>query len=103
VNLIGFGLAYALAIYHRRDVALHARFMASTAILALPPALARLIGNVVPGIHSFEAAFHGGTIVTGLVVAVLIYDDDQTGKVRAPYLALLAVLILQQVGFVLIR
>jgi hypothetical protein len=103
VNLLGFALAYVLAIYHRRDVALHARFMAATAILALPPALVRLIANMVPGITSFEAAFHGGYLVTELVVAVLIYDDYKTGKVRAPYLALLAILILQQVGFGLIR
>jgi hypothetical protein len=102
LTVVGFGAAYALAIYHRREIALHARYMAVTAVLALPPALARALGHWGPGINSFEAAFHGGYLLTELIVVALLVHDYRAGKIRPPYLLLGAVLGLEQVGFVLI-
>jgi hypothetical protein len=75
--------------------------MASTAILVLPPALARLLGNFVPGIESFEAAFHGSYFTCEAVVAALLYDDFRGDRVRLPYVILLAVLVLQQLSFLI--
>lgn len=98
-TMLGFGAAYGLAIYHRRQIGLHARYLAATAVMALPPGLARLLGHWAPGIRSFEAAFHGGYFLAELVVAALIVDDYRKGKIRAPYVMLGALLVGQQVGF----
>lgn len=98
-TLAFFAAAYGLAIAHRRNTPLHARYMASTAVLVLPPALARALAGLMPGIHSFEAAFHGAFLLTELVVIALIVDDARQGKIRGPYLALLALTLVQHAGF----
>lgn len=95
-----FVFAYAMAIRHRRDVQLHARYMASTALLLLPPALARILGDhVLPPPPSFEMALHLSFVLTELVVLALIVHDRSTGKLRAPYLILLAVTLAQHASF----
>ena len=43
ITISNFALFYCLAIYYRKNVQLHARFMASTAILVLPPALGPIV------------------------------------------------------------
>lgn len=96
-----FAVAYALALYHRRRTQLHARFMASTAMLVLPPALARLLGNVVPGFDSFESDFNGSYFICEAIVALLLIDDFRRGRALAPYAALGAILVLQQSSFLL--
>lgn len=105
VDLIALGyfaFCYAMAIRHRRHRPLHARYMASTAVLVLPPALARALGFFMPGIHSFEAAFHAAMAISALVVVVLIVRDGLEGRVRLPYPLLLAILLVQDLGFVLV-
>ncbi len=99
ISIFAFAAAYGLALHFRKQVSLHARFMATTALLVLPPALARLLPRLFSGIHSFEVAFHGSYALTELVVLTLVWDDHRTGKVRAPYLLLLGALVLQQVLF----
>jgi hypothetical protein len=98
-TMLYFGVAYTLAIRHRKSMQLHARYMASTALLVFPPALARLLGNFVPGIESFEAALHCSYFICEAIVAVLLFDDFRTGRVRAPYPILLLVFALQQASF----
>jgi len=97
-----FAFCYGMALWHRRRMPLHARYMASTAVLVLPPAMARVLGSFMPGIHSFEAAFHGGMLISVLVALVLIVRDMRGGRVYPPYLLLLARLVAQQLGFVAI-
>ena len=94
-----FSAAYALALYHRRRIQLHARYMASTVILVLPPALVRMIGTFVPGIDSFETALHWSYFLCEAVVALLLLYDFRKGTVRSPYLILLSVLIFQHLSF----
>ena len=97
-----FAIAYALAIHHRRETPLHARYLASTAILVLPPALARALPPLVPAITSFEAAFHVTYVLTEAIVLALIVHDLRGGKLRAPYPILLGLTLLQHVSFVLL-
>jgi hypothetical protein len=97
-TLAYFTAAYVLALVYRRNQPLHARFMASTAVIALPPGLARLVARVVPDI-SFEAAIHTTYALCLLTVAALLWDDRKKGRIRAPYPVLGAVLLIQQVGF----
>lgn len=101
-TIMYFFVAYVLAIVNRRNIQLHARYMASTAILVLPPALARVLGSFVPGITSFDAAFHWSFLITEIIIVALIIDDARSNKTRIPYLVLLVFIILQQASFLVI-
>lgn len=103
VTLAWFAAAYVLALRHRRETPLHARYMASTALLVLPPALVRAIGMFVPGVTSFDMAFHLGTFVAeALIVALIAHDLRSEGRLRLPYPTLLAATVLGQIGFVVL-
>ena len=43
-----FLLFWTLAIVHRRDAALHARYMVGTALVMVDPAMARIVGGLAP-------------------------------------------------------
>ncbi len=96
-----FVVAWGLAIRYRRNVQLHARFMSSTALLLLPPALGRVLGfHVLPQGSSFALAFHLSFAISALVViALLLHDRRSSGKMRAPYLILLGVMAVQQASY----
>lgn len=98
-TLLYFVTAYGLALRHRRSVQLHARYMVSTVLLVLPPALARVLGNYVPGVESFEVAFHGGYFITEGIVALLLVNEWRMGRVYAPYRWLAGFLVFQQLSF----
>ena len=102
ISLIYFALCYVLAIVYRKKVRLHSRFLASTSLLVLPPALSRLIPVLFSRLHSFEAAFHYSYFICEFVVALLIMDDRRTGKIQIPYPMLMAVLLVQQFTFMFI-
>lgn len=97
-----FAVAYGLAIFYRKTLNLHARFMATTAILLLPPALGRVFGGLVPGIESFDAAFHWSFGICEFIALALVIDDGRRGKVFLPYPMTLALLILQHVSFLVL-
>lgn len=98
-SIVFFGFAYGMAILHRGDRERHARWMAATALPLLPPALARLIGGYLMSKPSFELAFHLSFAASYLLVIALLVHDWRGGKIRAPYVVLLAVLALQQISF----
>ncbi|SEK65259.1 hypothetical protein SAMN05428989_0541 [Pseudoxanthomonas sp. GM95] len=102
IGLAFFAFCYGMALWHRRRMPLHARYMACTALLVLPPATARALGAFMPGIQSFEAAFHGGMLISVVATLVLIVRDAREGKILPPYPLLLAVLVVQQVSFMTI-
>ena len=103
VTLAWFAAAYLLALRHRRETPLHARYLASTALLVLPPALVRAVGMFVPGVTSFDMAFHLGTFVAeALVVGLMVHDLRSEGRVRPPYPLLLAATVIGHVGFVVL-
>lgn len=101
VTLAWFAVAYGLALRHRRNVQLHARYMISTVVLVLPAALARVLGNfVLPEGMGFVVSFHGGMALAELTVLALLIDDRRHGRFLPPYPAALAVLLIAQAGFV---
>lgn len=105
VDLLATGFylaAVVLAIRHRRNVHLHARWMATTAILLLPPALGRLAPVVLPFVDSFDAAFHAAFVATELLVLALMLDDRRSGQSLPPYRALMALTLAQHAGFVVL-
>jgi hypothetical protein len=94
-----FAVAYVTAIFYRRNVQLHARFLASTALMVLPPAISRALINLVPAIHTFPTALYGAYVITEILVLLLILDDYRRGSVRAPYAILFLLLLAQPIGF----
>jgi hypothetical protein len=94
-TLLYFTLAYVLAIRWRRQLHLHARLMATTAVLVLPPALGRLAPAVVPGVESFTQALDLAMFATEAVTLALIVHDLRRWRLWPPYPILLAFLALQ--------
>ena len=96
-----FTFCYCAAIYYRRNMQLHARFMVCTALPLLPPALSRALGHyVLSKGASFDLALHLSFLAAELIAVALLVHDARGGRVRAPYLILLAVLLVQQASFV---
>jgi len=98
-TLAYFAAAYVLAIYHRRNQPLHARWLASTAVIALPPGLARFVANFIPGITSFETAIHVTYALCVFVTLMVLRDDRRKGGIRFPYVTLGATLLAHEIGF----
>jgi len=86
VTLLFLAAAFVLAVANRRDVQLHARWMATTLLIVLPPALGRLmfvLFGAIPMPHALALAY----AVLVIVCALLVYVDWRGGRLRAPYLA----------------
>lgn len=96
--LLGFAVAFVLAIRHRRNIHLHARYMGVTGLLILPPALARLVPQVLP-VRGFETAFHIAYFTTEGIALALIAVSWRLRQPVLPFVGLLALMVLQQVGF----
>lgn len=91
-TLIFLLFAYALAITYRRDVQVHARWMVTTMLVVLPPALTRL-AFVVSSEAPFPLAIGFAFITPALVAAVLAVQDWRGGRLRASYPAALIYLL----------
>lgn len=90
-------LSWTLAIVHRRDSALHARYMAGTALTLIDPALARLLIAMVPGLGPLITWVSYGVLF--LILGVLIWRD-RGGRGQRAFVVLTAVFAL---NFVLIN
>lgn len=95
-----FAWTYGMALRHRREVQLHARYMASTVVLLLPPALARAT-NIYLQLPAFETGLHLSYAITELAVAALLFDDFRKGGLRRPYVILMVFTLFQHASFVL--
>jgi len=91
-----FLLFYSLAIIHRRDIQLHARYMAATVIGPLIPALTRLLFRF-PFIDSFDKSLNLSYIIVEIVLVILLFDDKQSGKISLPYVLALVLFLVQHV------
>jgi hypothetical protein len=73
--------------------------MLSTALLAMPPVIVRLIVGTVPGVDSLELSVQVSSLVCKLFAAGLLLSDWRRGEPRAPYAALLVYFVLQHLAF----
>lgn len=92
-----FLASWALAIVHRRDTALHARYMVGTALTLIDPALARLLAATVPSLGPLITWVSYGVLF--LILGVLVWRDRGRHGQRA-FVVLTAVFAL---NFVLIN
>lgn len=92
-----FLLSWALAIVHRRDTALHARYMVGTALTLIDPALARLLATTMPSLGPMITWVSYGVLF--VILGVLVWRDRGRHGQRA-FVVLTAVFVL---NFVLIN
>jgi len=90
-------LSWSLAIVHRRDSALHARYMVGSALVLIDPALARLLIATVPGLGPLVPWVSYGVLF--LILGVLLWRDRGRHGQRA-FVVLTAVFAL---NFVLLN
>lgn len=95
ISLLFFIYFFAMAIKNVRNTGLHARYMATTVVLLVPPGLARLLFNLFPGvITGFEMNLHVCFLVLEAATLLLLVDDwRRDGKLSKPYITLAVVLV----------
>lgn len=91
-SLALFAVVYLSAIACRRTMFLHARFMASTAFIALPPALGRAYGMNMPGIGGLPGALPWSFWTVEAVLAGLLLWDLSRGRWGSPWWLTLVVM-----------
>lgn len=91
---------YSLAIYHRRDMSKHMRYMIGTAIVFLSPTLGR-IGPLWFGVSDVvnQNVIY---VIIYLILFGLIFLDRKNNKKYQPYILILSVWIIHQITFNLI-
>ena len=82
-----------LAIVHRREPALHARYMVATALVMIDPAAARLMLALLPEGARFNPSW-GGYAVTFAILTVLIVFDRAAPRGRGVFRFVAAVFAL---------
>ena len=92
-------LFWGLAVRHRRDPALHARYMVTTALVMIDPAMARLMLAVLPEGARFNPSW-GGYALTFAVLALLMWFERATPRGRGVFRFVTLVFI---VNFVLMH
>lgn len=90
-------LCYSLAIYHRKNVSKHMRYMIGTAIVLLGPTIGR-IGPLILGL-SENVTQNSQYGLIYLILIGLILLDRKNGKNFQPYLQILGVWIIHQIVF----
>ena len=101
-QLLGFGLAWGLAIFFRKRTPLHMRFMISTIFAAGSAFITRIILNWfgwLPGMDTLDVVFAtNGTILT-LSLLTLVVADWRKGLKWSPYWVVTVVTVIMHVGY----
>jgi hypothetical protein len=104
MQVIGFGLAWALAIVYRRRTPIHVRFMVSTVFAMGNAILFRIILNWfewVPGLGAENienvAAANGAVLL--LMLLALIASDWRLGIKRSPFWLVTITTLIIHIGF----
>lgn len=80
-----FTMLYTLAIIKRRDMQLHARYMAATALVFIVPGLGRLLTRLGEATGLAFLNFQVALWVPVFIGAVMIFHDWRKGRVRLPW------------------
>ena len=96
-DAITLSIFYVLAIYFRKNVSKHMRFMIGTALVFLSPTLGR-IGPKLLGLPDVLSQ----NIIYGIIILMLvglIFLDKKNGKRFQPYLVILGVWLIHLTVF----
>lgn len=93
-TLLGFITLYGLAIYFRKDLKLHSRFMVATLFGPLIPAITRIF--FIQGLaHNFNQALTYSYLLTEAVLALIIWKERKHWQMKLTYLPVLIYMIVQ--------
>lgn len=76
-DIIVLLVAFGIAIYYRKDVAIHARAMIATAIPFLEPALVRFLGWILPEGFSMNRYLYTVLIMDFILIALIIKERKE--------------------------
>lgn len=88
---------YNMAIKYHRETALHARYIAGTVLLLLPPGLVRAL-FLIPAVTSFDISLNITYLLVELTTLLLLLDDKRKGGIRPPYVIAMCCFLLQHIG-----
>lgn len=94
-------LVWGLGIHHRRDAALHARYMAGTALTMIDPALARVMIFWTPSVPPPAYQFISFGVVYA-ILSVLIVRDRHAPRGRRAFVILLGLFVVLHVSILLV-
>lgn len=80
-----FAVLYTLAIIKRKDMQLHARYMASTALVFIVPGMGRMLTRIGQANGLEWLNFQVALWVPALVGGIMILHDSRKGRVRLPW------------------
>jgi hypothetical protein len=100
-QIVDFVSLYALAIYYKKKISYHLRYMIATSLAVYGAALKRFFINFVgiSGPNAFLFTF----ILTDLILVGFILYDRKNGKSFRPYIVTLIILLISQLGFYFLR
>lgn len=78
-------IAYAGAIYYRKDRHLHSRLISVTLLAGLLPAAARMFGRIWTGIDGLIFSMHPTYLLMIAVLAIAIFIDWRKERLRWPF------------------
>ena len=93
-NVVLINVFFILAMKHRKNVALHMRYMIALSLVFLFPPIGRII---LGGLHgSFLAAVHINYGLVNLILLALIFLDKKHQRNYQPYIIALVAFLLNQ-------
>lgn len=95
-TLLLFVYFYSLAIFYRRNLQLHARYMVCTVLGPLIPTLTRVL-FIIPAVNSFSKSLNLSYIIVELILLILIWDDKRQGSFHKPYVIAMVLFVVQHV------
>jgi hypothetical protein len=100
-QIVDFVTLYILAIYYKKKISYHLRYMIATSLAVYGAALKRFFINFVgiSGPNAFLFTF----ILTDLILVGFILYDRKNGKSFRPYIVSLIILLISQLGFYFLR
>lgn len=94
-TLLSFALLYALALYYRKRLMLHSRFMVATIFGPLLPALARMFLFTFGIASNFNQALTYSYVALELALLIIIWTERNKKEMKLTYLPFLIFVVIQ--------
>jgi len=94
-TLVGFAVLYFLALYFRKNLMLHSRFMVSTIFGPLVPALSRLFLFILGIASDFTEAITYSFLIIEFVLLVIIWKERNAEEIKFTYVPFLIFVVAQ--------
>jgi hypothetical protein len=95
LTLFGFTLLYLMALYFRKNLKLHARFMVTTIFGPLVPALTRIFIINLGVASNFNEGLTYSYLMIELVLLIIIWKERKIKEIKLTYVPFLVFIIAQ--------